>query len=94
PRAELRRWPPRQLDLDIICYKATICNWTGGRPLQGKPLVLPHPRAHERAFVLTPILDIAPNWHHPVFGLTAAQLLKRPIARGIGAITGVEGSLR
>jgi 2-amino-4-hydroxy-6-hydroxymethyldihydropteridine diphosphokinase len=37
-------------------------------------VVVPHPRAHERLFVMGPLAQIAPNWRHPVSGLTAAQL--------------------
>jgi 2-amino-4-hydroxy-6-hydroxymethyldihydropteridine diphosphokinase len=58
----------RTLDLDLI-----DCN---GRVCTDASLVLPHPRAHVRAFVLQPILDIAPDWVHPTFGMTAAALLE------------------
>ena len=81
-----RRWMPRPLDLDIVSYKGIIHNWKMQKPLEGKRVVLPHPRAHERAFVLQPISEIAPFWHHPVFGLTAAELLKRPPVRQTGKI--------
>jgi 2-amino-4-hydroxy-6-hydroxymethyldihydropteridine diphosphokinase len=79
-------WAPRTLDLDLISYKGLVCNWKMRAPLKRACVILPHPRAHERAFVLQPLLDVAPFWHHPVFGLTAAQLLKRPGVRETGAI--------
>ena len=41
----------------------------------GAPLVLPHPRLHLRAFVLVPLCEIDPHWHHPITGRTAVSLL-------------------
>jgi 2-amino-4-hydroxy-6-hydroxymethyldihydropteridine diphosphokinase len=57
---------PRTLDLDLIAY--------GRRVTDGPGLVLPHPRAHERLFVMGPLAEIAPGWRHPVSGKTAAAL--------------------
>jgi 2-amino-4-hydroxy-6-hydroxymethyldihydropteridine diphosphokinase len=60
----------RSLDLDIIAMGAT------GDLVRAAPdPILPHPRAHERAFVLCPLADVAPDWRHPVLGLTAAEIL-------------------
>jgi 2-amino-4-hydroxy-6-hydroxymethyldihydropteridine diphosphokinase len=60
----------RTLDLDIIAMG------DGGQIVRAVPdPVLPHPRAHLRAFVLVPLLDVAPNWVHPVLRRPAAQLL-------------------
>ena len=39
-----------------------------------KNLILPHPRIQNRAFVLLPLLDIEPNWIHPILGKTAFQM--------------------
>jgi 2-amino-4-hydroxy-6-hydroxymethyldihydropteridine diphosphokinase len=83
-------WKPRPLDLDIVSYKGLIYNWSGRRPREKGRVILPHPRAHERAFVLCPLAGVAPEWHHPVFGLTAGQLLKRPAVRSTGKIISCE----
>jgi 2-amino-4-hydroxy-6-hydroxymethyldihydropteridine diphosphokinase len=57
----------RTLDLDIISIGALV--------RAAPDPILPHPRAHERAFVLAPLADVAPGWVHPVLGLTATALL-------------------
>jgi 2-amino-4-hydroxy-6-hydroxymethyldihydropteridine diphosphokinase len=82
-------WMPRPLDIDILSYKGIVYNWTGRHPATNACLILPHPRAHERAFVLGPLSEIAPFWHHPVLGLTAAEFLKRPAVRDVGKIRSV-----
>jgi 2-amino-4-hydroxy-6-hydroxymethyldihydropteridine diphosphokinase len=80
------RWMPRPLDLDVVSYKGIVRNWRARRPSEGRRVILPHPRAHERAFVLAPLGEIAPYWHHPVTGLTPAQMMKRPKVRETGKI--------
>ncbi len=80
------QWMPRPLDLDIVSYKGIVQNWKGSCPKERARVILPHPRAQERAFVLRPLEDAAPQWHHPVSGLTPAQLLKRPAVRETGMV--------
>ena len=89
-----RRWLARPLDLDIVSYKGVVHNWKMQRPIDGERVVLPHPRAHERAFVLQPLSDVAPFWHHPIFGLTASEFLKRPAVRQTGKILSAGEFLR
>lgn len=67
-----RRARPRQaraIDLDLLDH--------GGRVEAGRSLVLPHPRMHERAFVMLPLREIAPDWVHPVSGLHIDRLCAR-----------------
>lgn len=60
---------PRVIDLDLLDHRGTV------RPGPETPL-LPHPRLVDRAFVLLPLRDIAPQWRHPVSGRTISELLE------------------
>ncbi len=72
-RTRRKRWGPRTLDLDIIDYNGLIMH--GGRGLAS--LHLPHPGMEQRSFVLEPLHEIAPNWHHPVTRATAELMLRK-----------------
>lgn len=80
-----RRKPnePRIIDLDLLAHGSVV------REAAADRLVLPHPRLHERAFVLRPLVEIAAAWRHPILGLTARDLLDRlppgQVAEPIGA---------
>ena len=85
-----RPWGPRTLDIDIVDYKGLVRYWRGGRGdfarAGARPLVLPHPLAHQRPFVLRPLANIAPDWRHPALGETAEALLRRLPKHGQGAV--------
>ena len=66
-RLRQQRWGPRTLDLDLLDY--------GGLVLEEPGLRLPHPRLHQRPFVLVPLGDVAPDWRHPTLRKTAVELL-------------------
>ncbi len=67
-RRRAERNEARVLDLDLLAYGERIENDVGAG------LTLPHPRIHERAFVLRPLSEIAPDWRHPALERSAAQL--------------------
>jgi len=70
---------PRVIDLDLLAYNNKILNDVG--------LIIPHPRMYERAFVLKPLAEIAPDWLHPSTGKHINQLIEdlkpNQIARAI-----------
>ncbi len=65
-RVRKQRWGPRSLDLDILLY--------GNEIIRVRGLQIPHPRLHERAFVLIPLRELAPRGRHPVFNRTFSEL--------------------
>lgn len=74
-RVRQERWGPRTLDLDLLFFDDLILNLPN--------LQLPHPRITERAFVLVPLAEIAPNWVEPVSGKAIAQLVQRVDCSGV-----------
>lgn len=68
-RVRAERWGPRTLDLDLLLFEDQIINTP--------TLTVPHPRMHQRRFVLEPLAEIAPAVVHPKLKLTVAELLRR-----------------
>jgi 3-oxoacyl-[acyl-carrier protein] reductase len=83
-RVRAERFGPRTIDLDVLLYGQEI--------VQTPELTVPHPRMHERAFVLAPLAEIAPLAVHPVLQSTAADLLRRLQAGLAGRTAVVTGS--
>jgi 2-amino-4-hydroxy-6-hydroxymethyldihydropteridine diphosphokinase len=87
-RTRSQRWGPRTLDLDLVGMDdlvipdaATYQQWAD-LPLKGqmrdspRGLILPHPRLQDRAFVLIPLCEVAPDWRHPILGKTVAEMAR------------------
>ncbi len=89
------RWAPRTCDLDMIASGAAV--WPGAevwRHYEAAPpetprdcLLLPHPQMHRRAFVLKPLAEVAPDWRHPMLGLTVTEMLDQLPHEDCAAIT-------
>ncbi len=85
-RRRTGRWQSRTLDLDLLAVgdailpdRETFAHWSDLDAEEQKSrapdrLILPHPRLHERAFVLIPLADVAPDWRHPVLGRRVQEM--------------------
>ena len=98
-RQRVQRWGQRTLDLDLLAYEdlvlpdaATHDHWRNLSPdaqVRQAPdtLILPHPRLQDRAFVLVPLAEIAPDWRHPRLMITVLEMLNRLEMAEIAAVT-------
>jgi len=79
-RQRLERWGPRSLDLDLLLFGQAIAALPG--------LCVPHPQMHRRAFVLVPLMELAPALVLPVWGRTAGELMDAldPVERAAQAV--------
>lgn len=77
-RVRHRRYESRTLDLDILMY--------GNKVIKNPELVIPHPRMHERAFVMLPLSEIAPDSKHPTLGLTMARISEGLANQGVRSV--------
>ncbi|MEO0379282.1 MAG: 2-amino-4-hydroxy-6-hydroxymethyldihydropteridine diphosphokinase [Pseudomonadota bacterium] len=85
-RRRAERWGARIIDLDLLAIDSvilpdvpTLRHWMdlpADQQQQKAPgqLILPHPRMHQRGFVLVPLVDVAPDWVHPITRRTALQM--------------------
>ena len=78
-RQDRAHWGPREIDLDIL--------YIGDLVIRDGELEIPHPRMHERAFVLLPLSQIAPHWRHPILSKTVEELTREVSSSGIIRIT-------
>ena len=65
---------PRIIDIDLLDYEGLVVKESS--EIFGLDLVLPHPRMDSRAFVMLPLLELAPNWSHPISGLSIQNLIE------------------
>jgi 2-amino-4-hydroxy-6-hydroxymethyldihydropteridine diphosphokinase len=76
------RWAPRPIDLDVLLY--------GERVIETAGLAVPHPRMAERAFVLVPLAEIAPDARHPLLDRTAGEMLAALDEAALAGVTKLE----
>ncbi|WP_299048137.1 2-amino-4-hydroxy-6-hydroxymethyldihydropteridine diphosphokinase [uncultured Tateyamaria sp.] len=101
-RRRTARWEQRVIDLDLLAHGdtirpnvATVRTWMDlpqDQQQEAAPgqLLLPHPRMHERAFVLVPLADVAPDWVHPITRRSVDEMCAALSPEEVAAITPME----
>ncbi len=84
-RNRSRPWPDRTMDIDILLWENKV--------ITENHLVVPHPRLHQRLFVLVPLAELDPETMHPVLHISATQMLHRAPPARIRAVGTLEGSV-
>ncbi len=97
-RVRSERWAARPVDLDLLAFDdlvrpdaETFARWRDmplGDQMRHAPpeMILPHPRMQDRAFVLVPLADVAPDWRHPVSGETVTEMLEALDAHDVAEV--------
>lgn len=67
-RTKRGHWGPREIDIDLLAYHKQV--------VESETLNLPHPQMPYRRFVLAPLVEIAPDWKHPVLNKSSSEMLK------------------
>ncbi len=98
-RERVQRWGMRTLDLDLVAWNDSVLpnrvefdRWRtlpprAQRHTAPEQLILPHPRLQDRAFVLVPMADVAPDWRHPVLDKTVTEMIADLPAADVAAVT-------
>ncbi|MEM9350205.1 MAG: 2-amino-4-hydroxy-6-hydroxymethyldihydropteridine diphosphokinase [Pseudomonadota bacterium] len=101
-RERTQRWGQRVIDLDLLAAgdqvlpdEATHAEWRGlsldeQQSFTPDTLILPHPRLHERAFVLVPLAVVAPHWRHPILGKTVEEMRDALPKEDLASVTPME----
>jgi 2-amino-4-hydroxy-6-hydroxymethyldihydropteridine diphosphokinase len=75
-RKRYQKWYARTIDVDILYYENQVFDEEENTTTKQKNLKVPHPFLHQRRFTLVPLVEITPNFLHPIFEKTNSELLE------------------